>query len=122
MNEGGVIVATENGAAGYQLDMWCQFLAKTFPDTPREDVWQRFSLLYDEDPSRAFKYAMLLGNLRKGGGGRGNTNGFVACMDVVWEKNPMHVVANVANIMELTSAKMMLVRPSFHTHACGFFS
>lgn len=109
MSEDSIIALTENGAAGYKLDAWCDFLAKTFPDTEAEDVRQRFSRLYEEDPRRAFKYAMLLGNLRKGGGGRGNMNGFVACMDVVWEKNPMHVVVNVANIMELVSAKMMLV-------------
>jgi hypothetical protein len=58
---------------------------------------------------QAFKFAMIFANLRKGGGGRANMNAFVACMDEVWEKRPMHVVVNARLIMELGSAKTMLV-------------
>lgn len=112
-----VAVETENGAPAYLLDPWNDLLAKTFPDTPAQDIKDGFRPLYEEDRCKAFKYAMMFGNLRKGGGGRANMKAFVTCMDVVWEKNPMHIVANVRIIMELCSAKMMLVRTQFHGRA-----
>lgn len=121
MDDGSVAYElNEKGALGYALDPWLHFLEQVFPDTSAEEVADAFRPLYKEDPKLAFKYAMLFGNLRKGGGGKCNMNAFVACMDVIWATDPMHIVANVENIMDVSpSSHLSLLLPkTFLTKMC----
>ena len=99
----------ENGSLAYTLDAANSFLIHVLPNSPKEDVIRLFQPLYAQCPETAFKLAMMFGNLRKGGGGRPSMNGFVACMEHVWTKHPAHIIANVENIMDDVSCKMMLV-------------
>jgi hypothetical protein len=106
--EDGSFCLNEKGCAAVLADEWNSLLLNVFPDTPRQQVYDAFGPLYDRDPENAFRFAMMFGNLRKGGGGRTNMNAFFACMEVVWAKNPRHLVANVKGIMDHVSCKAAL--------------
>lgn len=98
---GTMLLKTENGSRGEECDPWKTFITYTTPGTERADVKQRFEVLYKLDRSRAFRYGMMLGNLRHGGGGKADMKSFVACMEVIWELNPKHVTANIKCIMQV---------------------
>jgi hypothetical protein len=51
----------------------------------------------------------MMANLRPGGCGRLCMHAFIACMEVVWRKNPKHVIDNIKHIMEDVSCKMGLL-------------
>jgi hypothetical protein len=93
---------TENGslAVGGQ-NKWALFAVHTTPGTSRYMVMRDFAELYDMDRRKAFCMAMMFGNLRQGGGGRADMPTFMACMDVIWEKNPQHIISNIRAIMQV---------------------
>lgn len=102
-------VESENGSSMHACDSdWTSFYAYVTPGTDRQTVQERFAVLYDKDRGRAFRYAMRFGNLRDGSCGTADMQSWMACMEVVWEKNPLHLIANIRCIMEDVSCKWAL--------------
>jgi hypothetical protein len=99
---------SENGAPMIGCDAWTSFITFVTPGTERQHVCSRFRALYEADPCKAFKLAMRFGNLREGGFGTVDMKSWVACMEVVWEMNPRHIILNIRNIMEHVSCKWAL--------------
>lgn len=71
----------------------------------RKAVQEEFTKLWNIDNIRAFRHAMMLGNLRKGMGGYANMDAWVACMEVVWKLSPLLLIRNIEHIMQDTSYK-----------------
>ncbi len=46
---------TENGALGYKLDQWIDFLIQITPLTERSEAKSLFEPLYDSSPEEAFR-------------------------------------------------------------------
>ena len=88
---------------------WISFLTYATPGTSREDVKSRFEPLLLQNPGKAFLHAMMIGNLREGGGGRADMKTFMACMEVIWDKKPHLIIANIKFIMMDVSCKMGLI-------------
>jgi hypothetical protein len=56
---------TENGALAVKCDEWTAFIICTTPGTSKEEVKARFAPLFKENPLKAFRTAMMFGNLRR---------------------------------------------------------
>ncbi len=56
---------TENGALAVKCDEWTAFIVCTTPGTSKEEVKARFAPLFKENPLKAFRTAMMFGNLRR---------------------------------------------------------
>lgn len=110
---------TENGALAEHISDFSTFVVKFgnpgcsgfgsgYP-TPgmamRAEVQRSFKMLWNIDPVRAFRHAMMLGNLRHGLGGYANMDAWMACMEIVWEKDPHLLIRNIEHIMQDTSYK-----------------
>lgn len=73
-----LVTRNEKGGAAYDAGAWNDLLLQTFPDTPRDDIYSSFIPLYEQDPERAFKFAMMFGNLRPGAGGKSSFSSVVS--------------------------------------------
>lgn len=109
IKEGEEPITTENGAPMAKCDMWDSFFVYTTPGTDKDKVQSNFKVLYTADKAKAFRYAMRLGHLREGSGGSADMHNWMACMEVIWQSNPLHIISNIRYIMEDVSCKMALV-------------
>lgn len=60
-------VYTEKGSLAVGCSEWVSFVTSITPGTEKDEVKRRFRPLFREDPLRAFRRAMMHGNLRRYG-------------------------------------------------------
>lgn len=102
---------TEKGAKQHGLDTWNYFKVvlaannAVLPTMGGLEVKETFKKMWQEDPDQAFQYAMMLGDLRKGGAGIANMNMWFLCMEKIWEWSPATIIAHIGDIMDMTSCK-----------------